>query len=193
MRSQWVHPDEQNTGKPPFLLHGTNFLVFTGVRLSLLVTVPSADVVACNGDGDEEKQNYDNRQCHVLLTEGLSDQFWMHTPDTGEAHITPAVVFIQVHYVHALPVEAVVLHFRLASSYPNLSHTGTVLCLDCKEILLASHEPYFRFLFPKQCTSFTSTTNSLTTRRPTKQQEVTLLRGRGFSQAIAILTFGSST
>lgn len=94
---------------------------------------------------------------------------------THHALSIPAVMFIQVHYVNALPMEAVVLHFRLASSYPNLSHTWTVLCLDCKEILLASHQPYFPFVFLKWCISFTSTTNRLTTRRPTKQQEVTLL------------------
>lgn len=49
----------------------------------------------------------------------------------------PAVVLIQVHDVHTLPMEAVVLHFRLASRYPNLCHTWAVLCLDCKDISLA--------------------------------------------------------
>lgn len=70
----------------------------------------------------------------------------------------PAVVFIQVHDVHALSVEAVVLHFRLAPRYPDLSHAWTVLCLDCKEVLLAPHQPYLPFAFPKPPTSFTSTT-----------------------------------
>lgn len=55
----------------------------------------------------------------------------------------PAIVLIQVHYVHTLAVEAVVLHFRLTSRYPNLSHAWAVLCLDCKEIWLASRQPYF--------------------------------------------------
>lgn len=51
--------------------------------------LPSADVVACNGDSGEEKQNDDNGQGHVLLTEGLSDKFRVHTADAGEADITP--------------------------------------------------------------------------------------------------------
>lgn len=101
-------------------------------------------------------------------------------------------MLIQVHYVDTLSVEAVVLHFRLASSYPNLSHTWTVLCLDCKEILLAFHRPHFPFVFPRQHTSFTSTTNSLPTKRPSMQSALKQERtGRGFSQARVILTFPS--
>lgn len=49
----------------------------------------------------------------------------------------PAIVLIQVHNVDTLSMEAVVLHFRLASCYPNLGHTWAVLCLDCKDISLA--------------------------------------------------------
>lgn len=51
--------------------------------------LPLADVIACDRDGDEEKQNKDDCQCHILRAEGLSDEFRMHTSDTGEAYITP--------------------------------------------------------------------------------------------------------
>lgn len=37
--------------------------------------LPLADVIACDRDGDEEKQNKDDCQCHILRAEGLSDEF----------------------------------------------------------------------------------------------------------------------
>lgn len=52
----------------------------------------------------------------------------------------PAIVLVQVHDVHTLPMEAVVLHLRLASRYPDLGHTWAVLCLDCKDISLAPQD-----------------------------------------------------
>lgn len=84
----------------------------------------------------------------------------------------PAVVLIQVHDVHALPVEAVVLHFWLAPRYPDLSHAGTVLRLDCKEVWLAPHQPYLPFALPKPPTSCTGTTDSLAPERPPLQRQV---------------------
>ena len=78
------------------------------------------------------------------------------------AQSLPAIVLIQVHYVHTLSVETVVLHFRLAPGYPNLSHTRTVLCLDCREIWLVSHQLHFPF--PKQHASITCPTSLATNR-----------------------------